>query len=354
VASSPNESSEAVASRKPLLAVLNGERVNPPPVWMMRQAGRYLPEYRQLRADKGSFLDLVYDSDAAADVTLQPLKRFPQLDAAILFSDILIVPFAIGQNLSFVAGEGPRLTPPLATGDFESLTPFPARLDPIYQTVRKVKAALDPSKTLIGFAGAPWTVATYMVAGQGSRDQSETRRLAYSDAGRFKGIISRIEEITLDYLSAQIEAGAEAVQLFDSWAGSLAPSEFERWVIAPTARIVSKLRRRHPGVRIIGFPKGAGGKLASHARETGVDAIGLDETVDPVWADAELPDGLPVQGNLDPLVLLAGGKQMSAAARRILDAFGSRPHIFNLGHGILQDTPVAHVEQMLAAVKGRG
>ncbi len=353
MASTPREALQGDGS-KALLSVLGGERIDPVPVWMMRQAGRYLPEYRQLRSDKGSFLDLVYDSDAAADVTLQPLKRFAELDAAILFSDILIVPFAIGQNLSFVAGEGPRLTPPLVAGDLEALNAFPARLDPIYETVRKVKAALDPSKTLLGFAGAPWTVATYMVAGQGSRDQSETRRLAYADPKRFQSIISRIEEITLGYLMGQVEAGAEAVQIFDSWSGSLAPAEFDRWVIAPTKRIVTALKKGHPDLRIIGFPKGAGGKLASYARETGVDAIGLDETVDPVWANAELPEGLPVQGNLDPLVLLAGGKGMRSAIDRILDAFASRPHIFNLGHGILQETPIAHVEQMLAAVKGRG
>jgi uroporphyrinogen decarboxylase len=340
-------------ARKPMLSVLNGQRVSPTPVWMMRQAGRYLPEYRQLRTDKGSFLDLVYDSDAAAEVTLQPLKRFPELDAAILFSDILIVPFAIGQNLSFVAGEGPRLTPPLVSSDLEDLKPFSARLEPIYDTVSKVTSVLDPSKTLIGFAGAPWTVATYMVAGQGSRDQSETRRLAYQDQGRFQQIAERIGDITLDYLSGQIEAGAEAVQLFDSWAGSLAPAEFERWVIAPTARIVSALKHRHPDVRIIGFPKGAGGKLGAYARETGIHAIGIDETVDPEWADRELPQGLPVQGNLDPLALLAGGERLTEAVQRILDAFASRPHIFNLGHGILQDTPITHVEQMLALVKGR-
>ena len=351
MASSPHERSEPASSPKPLLAVLNGEKVGPPPVWMMRQAGRYLPEYRQLRSDKGSFLELVYDSDAASDVTLQPLRRFPQLDAAILFSDILIVPFAIGQNLTFVAGEGPRLTPPLITAVLDDLTPFLTRLEPIYDTVRKVKAALDHSTTLIGFAGAPWTVATYMVAGQGSRDQSETRRLAYSDPDRFEAIVGRIEEITLDYLSGQIEAGAEAVQLFDSWAGSLAPAEFERWVIAPTARIVAAVRERHSHVKFIGFPKGAGGKLAAYARETGVDGIGLDETVDPVWADKELPAGLPVQGNLDPLALLSGGEGLNAAVRRVLDAYAERPHIFNLGHGILQDTPVAHVEQMLAEVK---
>src|SRR5919112_1343627 len=209
-------------SDKPLLAVLCGERRDPVPMWMMRQAGRYLPEYRELRQEKGSFLNLVYDPDAAAEITLQPLKRFPQLDAAILFSDILIVPFAIGQNLTFITGEGPRLTPPLVGARLEDLTPYPARLDPIYETVRKVSAALDPDKTLIGFAGSPWTVATYMIAGQGSRDQSEARRLAYADPKRFGEIIARIEEVTLDYLSRQVEAGVEALQLFDSWAGSLA------------------------------------------------------------------------------------------------------------------------------------
>jgi uroporphyrinogen decarboxylase len=321
-------------------------------MWMMRQAGRYLPEYRQLRQEKGSFLNLVYDTDAAAAITLQPLERFPGLDAAILFSDILIVPFAIGQNLTLVAGEGPRLTPPLVENRIEDLTAYPARLDPIYDTVRKVRCKLGSDKALIGFAGSPWTVATYMVAGQGSRDQGETRRLAYSDRGKFGAIIGRIEDVTLDYLSAQIEAGADAVQLFDSWAGSLAPAQFEQWVVGPTARIVAKLRERHAGIPIIGFPKGAGGKLAAYARETDVSAIGLDETVDPRWAAKELPRDLPVQGNLDPLALLAGGTAMETAVREILDAFADRPHIFNLGHGILQETPIAHVERLIGLVKG--
>ena len=337
---------------KPLLAVLRGERRDPAPMWMMRQAGRYLPEYRELRTQKGGFLDLVYDSDAAAEITLQPLKRFPQLDAAILFSDILIVPFAIGQNLSFVTGEGPRLTPTLLSSELDQLTAYSARLDPIYETVRKVKAALAPDKTLIGFAGSPWTVATYMVAGQGSRDQGETRRLAYADPGKFGAVIGRIEEVTLDYLSGQVEAGAEALQLFDSWAGSLSPAQFEKWVIGPTKRLVSALRKRHPQVPVIGFPKGAGSKLAAYASETGVNAIGLDETVDPMWAAKELPAALPIQGNLDPLALIAGGTDLKSAVKRILDAFAGRPHIFNLGHGILQDTPIANVERLIALVKG--
>lgn len=350
MASTPEDPSRTTS--KPLLAVLAGERRDPPPMWMMRQAGRYLPEYRELRTEKGSFLDLVYDPEAAAEITLQPLQRF-DLDAAILFSDILIVPFAIGQNLTFVAGEGPRLSPPLANAAIDDLTPFSGRLDPIYETVAKVRARLSERVTLIGFAGAPWTVATYMVAGQGSREQAETRRLAYADGYRFQAIIERVEEVTFEYLSRQVEAGAEALQLFDSWAGSLAPSEFEQWVIAPTARLVGRLRERHPDVPVIGFPKGAGGKLPAYARETGVTAVGLDETVDPVWAAEALPDGLPVQGNLDPLALIAGGEPLEHAVRRILDALAERPHIFNLGHGIQQDTPIAHVEQLIHLVKGR-
>ena len=336
----------------PFLAVLRGQRCDPPPLWMMRQAGRYLPEYRALREQKGGFLELVYDTDAAAEITLQPLERFPEIDSAILFSDILIVPFAIGQNLSFVAGEGPRLTPPLAGTEIDELTAYPTRLEPIYETVRKVKARLPRGKALIGFAGAPWTVATYMIAGQGSRDQAEARRLAYSDPQRFGAIVERIEALTFDYLSGQIDAGADAVQLFDSWAGSLAPAQFEQWVIAPTRRLVGKLKRRHPGVPIIGFPKGAGGKLVAYAKGTGVSAIGLDETVDPVWANKVLPAGLPVQGNLDPLALVSGGEAFESAVSGILDAFSGRPHIFNLGHGILQETPLAHVEQLMRLVKG--
>ena len=337
---------------KPLLAVLSGGNSEIIPIWLMRQAGRYLPEYRALRAEKGGFLELVFDSDAAAEITLQPLERFP-FDAAILFSDILIVPFAIGQNLTFVAGEGPRLTPPLSSSDLDSLSPQLVRLGPIYETVRKVKARLAPNVALIGFAGAPWTVATYMIAGQGSRDQSDARALAYSEPARLQALIDRIEDVTLDYLSGQIEAGAEAVQLFDSWAGSLAPLQFEQWVIAPTARLVSRLKERHPNVPVIGFPKGAGGKLRAYAEKTRVDCIGIDETVDPAWADSELPAGLPVQGNFDPLALVAGGEQMHSSVKRILDAFAGRPHIFNLGHGILQHTPIQHVEELVAQVKGK-
>ena len=333
-------------TEKILLAVLRGEHRDPPPIWLMRQAGRYLPEYRALRAEKGGFLDLVYDSDAAADVTLQPIRRFG-FDGAILFSDILIVPHALGQELRFVAGEGPRLSPILAKHELSELVPDLSRFEPIYETVRRVKAQLPRATTMLGFAGSPWTVATYMVAGEGSRDQSATRRMAYAEPERFAALVDRLVEVTADYLCGQIEAGADAVQLFDSWAGSLGPAQFERWVIAPNKAIVRRVKARHPDIPVIGFPKGAGGKLAAYAAGTGVDAIGLDETVDPVWADAVLPQGLPVQGNLDPLVLIAGGEALEQAVAAIRAAFAGRPHIFNLGHGIQQDTPVRNVEKLL-------
>ncbi|HYG47140.1 MAG TPA: uroporphyrinogen decarboxylase [Allosphingosinicella sp.] len=338
------------AETKPLLAVLKGEAASQRPIWLMRQAGRYLPEYRALRAKKGGFLALVFDSDAAAEITLQPIRRFG-FDGAILFSDILIVPHALGQDLAFEAGEGPRLSPTMIETGLDRLEPVPSRLRPIYETVARVKAALPGDTTLLGFAGSPWTVATYMVAGRGSKEQAEARRLAYAEPQRFSGIIDAVTSATIDYLSGQIEAGVEAVQLFDSWAGSLAPAQFEQWVIAPTARIVAELRRRHPDVPIIGFPKGAGGKLPAYARETGVDAIGVDETVDPAWAAGALPPGLPVQGNLDPLALLAGGEALEHGVRRIISALEGRPHVFNLGHGILPDTPIPHVERLLELVR---
>jgi len=333
-----------------LIRVLKGERLARPPMWLMRQAGRYLPEYRELRADKGGFLELVYDSDAAAEITLQPLRRFG-FDGAILFSDILIVPYALGQDLAFEAGEGPRLDPPLTEAVLGQLEAVPTRLEPIYATVEKVAASLAPETTFLGFAGSPWTVATYMVAGRGSKEQAEARRFAYRDPAAFQEILSAVEAMTLDYLSGQIEAGVEAVQLFDSWAGSLAPAQFERWVIAPNSLLVAALRQRHPDVPVIGFPKGAGAKLAAYARETGVNAVGVDETQDPRWVAASLPPELPVQGNLDPLALIAGGEALEQAVATILDAFKDRPHVFNLGHGILPDTPIAHVERLLELVR---
>ncbi|KRB80790.1 uroporphyrinogen decarboxylase [Sphingomonas sp. Root710] len=339
------------AETRPLLAVLRGERRDPPPVWLMRQAGRYLPEYRALRAQKGGFLELAYDSDAAAEITLQPIRRFG-FDGAILFSDILVIPHAMGQDLRFEAGEGPRLSPTLVDHALDSLTAVPERLEPIYGTIRRVRAQLPAATTFLGFAGSPWTVATYMVAGRGSKEQAETRRMAYRDPQAFGAIIDALVDHTADYLSKQIEAGVDAVQLFDSWSGSLAPKEFERWVIAPTVELVNRIHARHPGVPVIGFPKGAGGKLPAYARETGADVVGLDETVDPVWADANLPADLPVQGNLDPLALIAGGARLDEAIDAIRGAFPQRPHVFNLGHGILLDTPIAHVEQLLARLRG--
>lgn len=334
-----------------LLNTLRGENANKRPVWLMRQAGRYLPEYRELRAEKGGFLALVYDTDAAAEITLQPIRRFG-FDGAILFSDILIVPYAMGQDLQFLAGEGPKLSPRLVDHALTGLMAVPERLAPIYETVRKVRSALPVDKTMLGFAGSPWTVATYMVAGEGSRDQHETRAMAYRDPQAFGAIIDAIVDVTVDYLSGQIEAGAEAVQLFDSWAGSLAPAQFERWVIAPTAAIVSAVKARYPEVPVIGFPKGSGEKLAAYARETAVDAVGVDETIDPLWAARVLPEGLPVQGNLDPLLLLSGGQDLDRQAHRVLDAFADRPHVFNLGHGIGQHTPIENVEQLLSTVCG--
>ena len=337
-------------SHAPIMNVLNGEIAPRPPVWFMRQAGRYLPEYRALRADKGGFLDLVYDVEAAIEVTLQPLRRF-DFDAAILFSDILVVPYAMGQHLWFEEGEGPRLSPKMLDATLESLQAAPERLEPIFRTVTGVKAQLSPDKALLGFAGSPWTVATYMIAGQGSREQAEARRLAYREPERVTALINAIAETTISYLRAQIDAGADAVQLFDSWAGSLSPRQFEELVIAPNAKIVAALKQSHPTTPVIGFPKGAGGKLPTYARETGVDAIGVDETVDPEWAHAALPRHLPVQGNLDPLALVTGGPQLHDAVARILKAFAGRPHIFNLGHGIVPDTPLTHVQAVLAQIR---
>ncbi len=334
-----------------LLETLAGNRSAKPPVWLMRQAGRYLPEYRALRAEKGGFLDLVYDSPAAAEVTLQPIERFG-FDGAILFSDILIVPHAMGQHLEFLAGEGPKLSPPLVDAALEALQPDPSRYEPVYETVRLCRERLSDHVTMLGFAGSPWTVATYMVAGEGSRDQHDARALAYRDPGAMQAIIDAIAYQTIDYLCGQVEAGAEAIQLFDSWSGSLAPTEFERWVIAPNARITAALRQRFPELPVIGFPKGAGEKLPAYARETGVQAVGVDETIDPVWAARELPEGMPVQGNLDPLLLLAGSDELEKRCRVILDAFSDRPHVFNLGHGIDRRTPIAHVERLLACVRG--
>jgi uroporphyrinogen decarboxylase len=342
----------AILVHPPLLAVLKGEQPSIPPIWLMRQAGRYLPEYRALRQEKGGFLELCYDPASAAEITLQPIRRFG-FDGAILFSDILIVPHAMGQQLWFEAGEGPRLAPRLAEADLAGFVPDPSRLASIWETVAQVRAALPPATTFLGFAGSPWTVATYMVAGAGSKDQGAARRLAYADPVRFGAIIDAIVDMTVLYLDGQIRAGVDAVQLFDSWAGSLSPAQFRQWVVAPNAEIVRRVRGLHPDVPIIGFPKGAGAKLVDYVEGTGVDAVGLDETIDPFWAARSLPPGLPVQGNLDPLALIAGGTALDSAIDTVIAAFAGRPHIFNLGHGILPDTPIAHVEHLLARIRGR-
>lgn len=333
------------------LAVLKGQPVDPPPVWLMRQAGRYLPEYRALRAEKGSFLKLCYDSEAAAEVTLQPIRRFG-FDVAILFSDILIVPHAMGQDLTFGEGEGPRLAPALKEAELAALTPARHHYLPIWETVRRVRAELSADRALFGFAGSPFTVATYMVAGQGSKEQADARLMAYADPGRFQALIDAISAETLGYLRGQVDAGADALMLFDSWSGSLPPAEFERWVVAPTARLVAALRESHPHTPILGFPRGAGEKAPAYVRETGVSALCVDEAADIRFIAANTPDSLPLQGNVDPLALKAGGKALSRALAEVREVMAGRPHILNLGHGIDRFTPIAHVEQLLAELRG--
>jgi uroporphyrinogen decarboxylase len=335
---------------QPFLRALAGEPVWPPPVWLMRQAGRYLAEYKATRSEAGSFLELCYKPDLAAEVTLQPIRRFG-FDAAILFSDILVVPHALGQDLWFEEGEGPRLAPDLATAPVSSLMRATDRLNPIYETVRTLRAKLPATTPLIGFAGSPWTVATYMIEGKGSKDHGRARLMAYADREKFAEIIGAITAQTITYLSRQIEAGAQAVQLFDSWCGVLAPAQFEAWVLGPTRQIVSALKGAHPLVPIIGFPRGCGPKLSVYAQETGVDAVGIDETMDLAWAIAQVPRDMAVQGNLDPLTLIAGGRALEGAVAAILRAGKGRPFVFNLGHGIGQTTPVANVERLMQLVR---
>jgi len=337
---------------KPILKVLDRGRVTPPPVWLMRQAGRYLPEYRALREKAGGFLDLVFNPELAADVTLQPVRRFG-FDAAILFSDILVVPHALGQRVRFEAGEGPVLDPIADRTHFERLTSEldQSVLEPVYETIRRVKRELPASVALLGFCGAPWTVATYMIAGRGTSDQAPARLFAYRDAAAFDVLMDVLVEASAGYLVRQLQAGADAVQIFDTWAGVLPPEQFARWCIASTRRIVAMVRARVPGAKIIGFPRGAGTLLPSYANETGVDLVGLDWMVDRTFARDQVQRVVPVQGNLDPLVLLAGGAALDRAVDDVMAAFGNGPFIFNLGHGILPETPIAHVEQMLARVR---
>lgn len=337
---------------KPLLAVLKGEHRAQPPAWMMRQAGRYLPEYRATRAEAGSFLKLCFNPALAAEVTLQPIRRFG-FDGAILFSDILVVPHAIGQPVAFEAGEGPRLDPIPDRAGLSRLTDQldPAVIDPIYETVSRVKAALPGNVTFLGFCGAPWTVATYMVAGKGGDDQEAARLFAYRDPEGFRMLIDRLVEVSITYLEGQIRAGVDAVQIFDTWAGTLPDREFDQWVLEPTARIVEGLRARVPGAPVIVFPKGAGSKLSRVVKRIAPNGVGLDWTADGAAMVRDIQPHTAVQGNIDPLVLMAGGAALDAAVDHALATYAGGRYIFNLGHGITQFTPVPHVEQMLARLR---
>jgi uroporphyrinogen decarboxylase len=338
---------------KPLLRVLAGEREAPPPAWMMRQAGRYLPEYRAVREKAGGFLDLCFNPELAAEVTLQPVRRFG-FDAAILFSDILIVPLALGRKVEFLAGEGPRLEPLSNAAAVAGLheTIDGKVLAPIYETVRRVKSSLDSKTALIGFCGAPWTVATYMVAGEATYDQAPARLFALSDPGAFGRLIDCLVQGSIEYLVGQLKAGAEVVQIFDTWAGVLSPEQFDRWCIQPTEKIVAGVRHQVPDAKIIGFPRGAGAGALPYVVATGVDAIGLDWTFPRSLASDLLQPRVPVQGNVDPLALLAGGAALDREVDDVMATLANGPLIFNLGHGILPATPLAHVERMLKRVRG--
>ncbi|WP_158807698.1 uroporphyrinogen decarboxylase [Beijerinckia sp. L45] len=343
---------EETRSTKPkFLRALSGEPVWPPPLWLMRQAGRYLPEYRAIRSQAASFLDFCYDPKSTVEATLQPIRRFG-FDAAILFSDILVIPDALGQHVSFESGEGPRLTP---ISDEAGVTRLREtinldRLYPVFETVSRLKQDLPKDTPLIGFCGAPWTVASYMIAGRGTPDQAPARLFAYRHPALFQRIIDRLVVASIDYLKRQIEAGVDAIQIFDTWAGVLPTGEFDRWCVSPIAAIVAGVKARYPAIPIIVFARGAGPRLLELKDATDADALGIDTSVDPDWA-ATLPKTTVLQGNLDPLALIAGGEALEEAVTRILAAFRHRPHIFNLGHGILPETPIAHVERLVELVR---
>lgn len=334
------------------LRALSGETLPRPPLWLMRQAGRYLPEYRELRAKAGGFLDLCYNPEWAAEVTLQPIRRFG-FDAAILFSDILVIPHALGQKLWFAQGEGPRLEPVADASRFGEIREEidPEVLAPVYETVRRVKAALPTGTALIGFCGAPWTVATYMVAGRGTPDKGPAKELFQRDPALFAKLIDRLVVNSAAYLNAQIDAGVDVVQIFDSWAGSLGPEDFQRWCVEPTRRIVDLVRARHPQAKIIGFPRGAGAGIPDYVRATGIDAVGLETEIDRTFVREAIQPLVPVQGHLDPQLLRAGGAELDREIEAIRAAFGAGPFVFNLGHGILPDTPIAHVERLVELVR---
>jgi len=354
---SADKAIQANQMEKPFLKVLSGERQSTPPMWFMRQAGRYLPEYRKLRAQKGGFLEMAFDPSAACEVTVQPIRRF-KMDAAIVFSDILTIPHALGQHLEFAKGEGPKLDAIRDQAEFEKLSfeNFDHAMKPVYDALSLTRKTLDDegfqSTALIGFAGAPWTVATYMVEGGGSKDFAVTKAAAYDADSYFPALIDLITEATTKYLAAQIEAGAEVLQIFDSWSGALTPQQFDRWSIEPTAKIVQELKKQYPDVKIIGFPKGAAFNYERYVRETGIDAVGLDYTLDTRWVAKTLQPLVPVQGNLDPMLLLAGGQQLDEAVIQILRDLSDGPFVFNLGHGINKNTPISHVERVVELVRG--
>jgi uroporphyrinogen decarboxylase len=337
---------------KPLMEVLAGNRQSVPPLWLMRQAGRYLPEYRALRQKIGNFLDLCLDPKLASEVTLQPIRRFG-FDAAILFSDILVVPYALGQSVAFTAADGPRLD---AIGDAEGLRKLRRELDhallaPVYETIAKVRSDLPADVTLLGFCGAPWTLATYMIAGAGTPEQIPAREFSYRAPELLVELLDILVDASASYLIRQFEAGVDAVQIFDTWAGVLPDDEFERCCVTPCARIIAAVRAQIPAAKFIGFPRGAGARLKRYIETVSVDAVGLDWTIDLAFARDELQRRKPVQGNLDPVALLVGGGSLDRSVDRILENFKAGPFIFNLGHGVLPDTPVAHVEQLVARIR---
>ena len=339
---------------KPILRALRGETLPTPPIWMMRQAGRYLPEYRATRAEAGDFLSLCYNSDLATEVTLQPIRRYG-FDAAILFADILLVPQALGADLWFVTGEGPRLSTITDRAGVDRLKPVAdihETLGPIYQTVRNLAGALPPEVALIGFAGAPWTVATYMIAGRGTPDQGPAHALKDGDRAAFDALMERITQATIEYLSAQIAAGAEVVKIFDSWAGSLTGADFERYATEPARRITAALKERHPGIPVIAFPRGAGEKYVGFNGRTGADCVAVDDAVSAEWVARNVQVDGCVQGNLKSSHMVSGGEEMIRETRRIVAALSGGPHIFNLGHGITPDADPDNVQRMIDAVRG--
>ena len=337
---------------QPFLEVLSGRKQAVPPIWMMRQAGRYLPEYRELRAKAGGFLDLCFTPEYAAEVTLQPIRRFG-FDAAIIFSDILVIPYALGRSVRFEAGEGPRLDPLDTREKIATLVSHAdfAKLEPVFEALRRVRGELDAKTALIGFCGAPWTVATYMVAGQGTPDQAPARMLAYRHPDAFEKIVDVLVENSIQYLVGQLKAGADCLQIFDTWAGVLSPREFSRWSIEPTRRIVEGVRQQIPDAKIIGFPRGAAASLPDYVKVTGVNGVSIDWTAEPSLIRDRVQNRVAVQGNLDPLALIAGGAALDRAVDDVLENYASGRLIFNLGHGILPETAIAHVEQMIKRVR---